>query len=418
VLRHNLRCSTIDGSFYMLMLGLAETFFPLFILALFKNEVASGLIATLPIMLASVLQLLAPTMVARIGSFRMTVSLCAGVQTLACPLLALIAWRGAQGIATPMWLVFVVVTMYHAGATVGGSPWTSMMGVLVPARLRASFFARRTRTLQLAAVVAVVAGAALLDAAPRLLPSMTGKDQAVLAVFALLFLIAGLLRGVSTYYLWKHIEPAHAVRDGHKVLAPRELVERLRHDGRWRLILALAVFWCGAMVGSPFWSAYVREIGHASFLEWAGLIVIWFLGKALAAPWAGLMAQRHGRRWLLIAAGVLMVPVPILWALSTNLVWLAVAQLIAGAAIAAWELATWLVMMETFREEERTSLLAKYGLVQWCFGVGGSMLGGLVLARLGQDQAAFVAVFLASAGARAICTLLLHRTHRSGLPKG
>jgi MFS family permease len=424
VVRHNLRCSTIDGLFYMFMVGFAETFFPFFILNMFGSEVGSGLVATVPVMFATILQLLAPHLVERMRSYRRAVVLCAAVQTVACPALAVIALMGTA----PIWLVFVVAAVYHAGAVVGGSPWTAMMGRLVPGPIRPSFFARRSRTLQLGAVGAVLAGAAMLDSAAKAGPAIANwlewwpwlstalAERPVLVCFAFLFFLAGVMRLVSTIYLHKHIEPADMTRS-HRSLSLRESAARLRHDGRWRLLGVLALFSVAMMIGSPFWAAYVKKVAELSFLSWAGLIVIWYLGKAVAVSWAGEIAQRRGRRRLLIYAAIMMTPVPLLWALSTDAIYLAVAQLIAGMTIAFWELGVMLATLELFDEDERTTLLSIHTLGQWCAGTAGSLVGGALLGRFEANLSmAYFIVFVASTVARGAVAALLATTHRSGLP--
>jgi MFS family permease len=424
--RHNLRCSTIDGLFYMFMVGFAETFFPLFILAMFGSEVGSGLVATVPIMLAVLLQMLAPQFVQLVRSYKRAVVICAVLQTLMCPALAIVALLGSA----PLWLVFILASVYYAGAVVGGTPWTAMMGRLVPGPVRATFFAKRSRTLQLGAIGAVVAGALLLDSAQPLgrffgdalawwpWMSQAWQDRPTLVCFAILFTLAGAVRAVSTLYLHKHIEPPN-ITQGHRTLSARETFVRLRHDGRWRLLGVLVLFSFAMMIGSPFWAAYVKKIAALSNLEWAGLIVIWYLGKALAVSWAGELARKRGRRKLLVYAAIMMTPVPALWALGTDPIYLAVAQLIAGMTIATWELGVMLATLEVFDEDERTSLLSVYTLGQWGAGTSGSLVGGAILGHYSKDGAthgAYAVVFVLSTLARGAVALLLARTHRSGLP--
>lgn len=404
----------------MVMYGLAETFFPLFVLELYGAEVASGLIVTVPLLVASVLQLASPVLVQRLRSYKAAVVVCAGLQAVACPLLAAVAFTGHA----PLWLTFLLASMYHAGAIVGGPPWTALMSILVPAPIRANFFARRLRTLQIGAVVAVITGASLLDSAPRIVGAAAGvwgalnawKDHPTLPVFGVLFVLAGVARAVSTTYLVRHMEPREAI-ERHTVLTAGQLVERMRHGGRWRLIGVIVVFWACAMVGSPYWAAYVRGVAGLSFLAWAGLVVLWFLGRAVAVSVVGEAVSRYGRRKLLVGAALFMAPIPALWALSVEPVWLAVAQLLAGMSIAVWDLSTFLVTMETFDEQERTSLLSKYGLLQWSAGTAGSFVGGAVLDAGGRGRAAFVAVFLLSSFLRFFAAFVLARTHRSGFPE-
>jgi MFS family permease len=412
-LRHNLRCSVTDGSAYMVMVGLAETFFPLFILALFADVVASGLVLTFPLFLAAVLQLAAPWLVARAGSYRSVVTVTAWLQAAICVPLAIIAFTGFG----PLWLVFVLITIYHAGAAIGGPPWLSMMSVLVPTHLRARFLARRNRMLQAGSIAGVVIGACVLEFMPKALAAASitlpqhWLDKPTLPAFGLLFSLAAIARAVSAIYLGRHKEPFGASHAMH-AMSPREMVDRVRTGKGRSLIAFLCAFQFAAMIGSPYFHAYVREQGQATFLEWAGLIVIWMLGRALTVTWAGEIARNHGHKRLLLIGAVLMVPIPALWALSTDLVWIAVAQLLAGMALACWELAVWLSTLEVFDERERTSMLAKFGLLNWLSGTLGSWAGGGVLGNFGNDRAAFAWVFVASTVARAALAVAIARYTR------
>jgi hypothetical protein len=306
--------------------------------------------------------------------------------------------------------VFVLITMYHAGASIGGPPWLSMISILVPTHVRARFLARRNRLLQVGSVAGVVIGACVLEFMPTTLGAavrwvgaaapQAWVDKPVLPAFGLLFTLAAIARGVSAVYLGRHREPAGASLAMH-ALSPRQMVDRVRKGRGASLIAFLCAFQCAAMIGSPFFHAYVREQGRASFLEWAGLIVIWMLGRALAVTWAGEVARNHGHRRLLLMGALLMVPIPALWAISTDLVWIAVAQLVAGMSIACWDLAIWLSTLEVFDERERTSMLAKFGLLNWLSGTVGSWMGGGLLGHLGNDRSAFAWVFAASTLARA-----------------
>ncbi len=414
-LRHNVRCSVIDGSFYMVMVGLAETFFPLFVLSLFDNAVASGLVLTIPIFLASIFQLTAPYFVRRAGSYRAVVATTAWLQAIICLPLAVIAFTGLGH----LWLVFVLITLYHCGAGVGGPPWMSLIGVLIPAHVRARFMAKRNRLLQLGSVSGVVVGACMLEYAKHWVPILGNalgsmgltvptvwQDRPALPAFGVLLLLAGAARAVSAVYLGRHREPDNA-SSVMRMLSAKQMVERAWHGRAASTIAVLCVFAFAMMIGSPFWHAYVREIGGVGFLEWAGLVVIWMIGRAIAVTWAGEVARNHGHRRLLMIAAVLMTPIPALWALSANIVWLAVAQLLAGMAIACWDLSVMLSVLDTFAEDERTSMLAKFGLLSWLSGTAGSWVGGSMLNGLGNDRAAFAWVFVASTFARGVVAAVI-----------
>ncbi len=56
-LRRNLKAMNADGFSFSVMVGIAETYLPAFVLARGLGEVNAALIATVPVMLGSILQL-------------------------------------------------------------------------------------------------------------------------------------------------------------------------------------------------------------------------------------------------------------------------------------------------------------------------------------------------------------------------
>lgn len=409
-MRYNMRCSVTDGWLYMVMLGLAETFFALFVLEVFDSPVASGLVLTVPLMLASVFQLASPQFTRMVGSYRALSSATAWLQAIACVPLAIIAFTGGA----PLWVVFLVVTLYHCGAIVGGAPWSTMMSLLFPAHIRSRFFAKRNRRLQFGSILGVAIGAVLLEYADVWVPRSTHAAASLgitipdfwlhrphLPAFGVLFLLAALARSVSATLLGMHREPADAI-SSLQVLGARELIDRVRKGPGAALIAKLCTFQFAMMIGSPFWAAFVKDISHASFLQWASMIICWMLGRAIAVRWAGEVAAKWGRDRLMLIGALLMAPCPALWAISTNFVWLACAQLYCGMAIACWELCVWLSTVAAFSDEERTSMLSKFGLLQYSSGAAGSSLGGLLIRQFDSTRIAFTWAFLASTLARTL----------------
>src|SRR4029078_11317551 len=83
LLRKNLRASVTDGATFSVMVGIGETYFPAFVLELGVGEIASALIASIPILLGAMLQLISPYAVAWLGSNRRWVVACGVLQSAA-----------------------------------------------------------------------------------------------------------------------------------------------------------------------------------------------------------------------------------------------------------------------------------------------------------------------------------------------
>ena len=64
-LRSNLRLMTADATSFNVMVGIGETYFTFFALALGQGELISGLIATVPMLAGATLQLISPYEIGR-----------------------------------------------------------------------------------------------------------------------------------------------------------------------------------------------------------------------------------------------------------------------------------------------------------------------------------------------------------------
>src|SRR6185437_5413786 len=93
VLRKNLRNSVSEGAAFSVMVGIGETYFPAFVLALGMGEIAAGLVASIPILAGAILQLVSPAGVAWLGSNRRWVITCVSLQAASfVPLVAAAVW--------------------------------------------------------------------------------------------------------------------------------------------------------------------------------------------------------------------------------------------------------------------------------------------------------------------------------------
>ncbi|MBM4109197.1 MAG: MFS transporter [Phycisphaerae bacterium] len=399
-LRRNLRYSVVDGTAYTVMAGLAESFFPLFVLELGLGEVAAGLVLTIPMFLAATVQLATPRLVRRIGSYRAWVVGCAASQALALVPLVLIALRGQA----PAWVVFACATAYWTGAVSCGPAWTAWMGLIIPDRLRARYFSRRNRCLQLGLIAGLVAGAGALHLAGRLPPADDGAppwrhDNALLYAFAALFFIAAIARSISTLYLFRQSEP-RPLPITERMLRGMEVARRLRASPEGRLIVALVVMQAAIQVGLPFWHPFVRErLGFAP-LEYVALLVGLYAGRAVALPLAGEIAHRRGPRSLLRLGSLAIVPLSLLWIVSPGFWWLFGAQLVGGAAMAMFDLGAFLMMLRLIPDDARTSMVARYMFLNALAMCAGSLVGGALLSDTVPPHPGYALVFVACAAAR------------------
>jgi len=84
-LRRDLLVSTVDAVVFSVMVGCGETYIPAFALALGLGPLATGMLASLPVLVGALVQLVTPLAVARLGTNLGWCVACTTVQSLSCP---------------------------------------------------------------------------------------------------------------------------------------------------------------------------------------------------------------------------------------------------------------------------------------------------------------------------------------------
>lgn len=399
------------------MVGMGETYLAAFALALGLGEIASGLVATLPLLAGGILQLLTPSGVRWCGSRRRWVVLCAATQAATFLPLIVLAIIGRA----PEWLVFVIAALYWGAGMAAGPAWNTWVGRIVPRTLRSSYFAQRTRAIQFGIVLGIVAAGSLLEWQRR-----TG---AVLLGFAAIFAAAGIARTVSARLL-SVVSEADPPR-GERIVGVLDILRRMRRGEDARLLLFLAAMTTSVTIASPFFTPFMLGQLDFSYAQYMLLIGAAYISKVVVLTWLGRAAQRLGPRRLLKLATIGIIPISSLWLISTNYWFLFSIQFFSGTMWAAYELASFLMILETIREEERTSLLTTYNLMNTAATAVGSIAGGFLLdgvgtvARSGRlgwlgvdpgssgiGHVGYLGVFAASSLFRGATALLLLGIHR------
>ncbi len=395
--QRDLHAITRDGVFFSIMVGLGETYVPAFAIAIGLGDVLAGLISTLPMLIGACLQLVTPRAVRWTRSYRRWVVICAAVQAFSFAPLVVGALAGKVHLA---WVAVATVTYWAAGMS-AGPPWNTWVSTLVPVETRATFFAYRARACQVALVIGLLLGGWSLD---------FGRDRGVvLPVFASLFAAALVARLVSTRYLASQSERPGIISE-HKVLGPKGVWRTLRGADSLRVLRYLLIMQAAAHIAAPYFTPYMLLDLAMPYDEFMALTAAAFVARIGILPLLGRVASRHQARRVLWIGGLGIVPLPALWLLSDNFIYLLAVQIAAGCAWAAIELATTLSYFEGIKEEERTSILSTFNLAN-AFAIAiGSLIGALILRRFEASQSAYVYLFATSSAMRLFAAILLPGT--------
>lgn len=392
--RSNLRLISGDGAAFAVMVGVGEANLVAFGLALGISQATAGLLATVPMVAGGALQLIAPWGVRRMGSHKRWCQLCVIGQSLSFAPLILAAFIGF--IPTP--LLFLTAAFYWASGMGAGPAWNTWVGTLIPERIRAPYFARRTRLTQASVFLGLMAGGIALE-------RWTALGQRHLG-FAMLFLLALLCRAISLVLVTRQTEPI-PIAPTLRSVPLREMARKIRHGQDGRILLYLLGMQVAVQTAGPFFTPYMLEQLHFSYVQFVSIPAMAYVAKIAALPLLGRWAQRHGAVHLMTWGALGIVPLSALWVVADSFWYLLAVQIISGFCWGALELAVLLVFFETIHADERTSILTMFNFANTCAVIAGSLIGHAVLSGLGESPSAYLALFWGSAILRIVPLPLL-----------
>lgn len=390
----DLRAIVSDGVAFSAMVGLGETYVPAFALAAGFGGVVAGLVATVPMLAGALFQLVTPLAVRRLRSYRRWVVLCACLQALAFAPLVLGAALGRIGLG---WLGLATVAYWAFGMATSPA-WNAWVTSLVPREIRAGFFARRARSAHASLFVAVLAGGLLLQ---------WGRDRELeLPVYGLLFASAMLCRFASARSLSRQSE-APGLAANHRALPSREVVRAVRTAGSLRVLLYLLGMQAVVNVAAPYFTPYMLGPLAFSYTQFMGLTAVAFLARVAVLPLLGRVAHARGSRPVLWWGALGIVPLPALWLVSHDFLYLAGVQVVAGVAWAALEFATLLSFFEGIDEPHRASVLSAFNLGTAVAVALGALGGSWLFGHFGGPGGGFAWLFAASSAGRLAMLVVL-----------
>jgi MFS family permease len=400
-LRHSLK----DATAFAVMIGIGETYLSAFALFLRASMPQIGLLASLPPLLASLVQLFSAWLGRQTGQRKAIVMAGATVQAIAwLPLMILpIVFHDY---AVPILIACVV--LYQCGAHLSTPQWGSLMGDIVPARRRGRFFAQRTRIVSLVTFTSLAAGGLTLH--------FSSARGTTLQGFVTLFTVAMIARLVSVYQLSKmHDPPGHVA--AMEIPVGRDWWQRLRQSNAVRFSIFFALTQFSVAIASPFFTVYMLrdlQFSYVAFMTNTGMAIF---AQFLTLNQWGRISDVFGNRRILAATGIMIPVLPLLWAVSANYWYLLVIQAISGLSWAGFTLSASNFLYDLISRDKRATYLAIHNVLASLGIFAGAMLGGFLAINLPDHVEIFghtfgwssplLGVFVISALVRAAIVLVL-----------
>lgn len=391
-LRTSLRWSVFEGASFFVMVGAAESYFQAFAVFLRGTVFQVGLVSTLPIAVASVLQLASRAMSRRLGS-RKRFNVAAGLlrSALFVPLALTPFLGGAR-----LWVLLGLVCLYYILNYLPNPAWNSWMRDLVNEEQRGTYFGRRNAIGNLVGLAATVLAGWLLQA-------FTARP---LYGFLSLFNLAFLGCAASTLFLSLQYEPPErgCAEGGPGLLGFSRGMLRSNYG---RFVLYNFLLYLGTFISSPFIVPYLLRDLEFSWLQFMVATSLVSLFKFAAMPVWGRLGDRYGSRKILVLAGVLVCVTPFTWMLGRSFAWICAIQILGAFAWAGFEIAAMAFAFDAIPSElvtEQTSFLLFF---RGAATIAGGLAGGFLLKHVQIGGSGYQAVFLFSGLFRLVLALPL-----------
>ncbi len=380
--------SVFDGSFYAVMVGLAESFYSVFAILLKATDVQLGLLGSLPQFLGSLAQLFSNRLVKLFGTRKRLVVTGASLQGLMLIPIGLVFLAGRFSVVA----LIATVSAYFIFGLLVSPAWGSWMGDLVEENERGIYFGKRNKVVGTITFLAFLGGGLILQ--------IFQDNQAAYSGFLLLFGIALLARVVSISFLIRQHEPCRPPeqeeRDGFI-----SFLKGARRTNYGLLVLFLSAMNFAVYLASPFFAAYMLDDLRMSYFTFT-IVTAAALGvKYALMPVWGKAADKYGARKVLVLSAAMMPLVPVLWLFSTQIWYLLLIQAYSGFVWAGLELTSFTFLLDTAEPRRRTSLLAYYNVLNGTFIFLGAVLGGLLVSYNHVFWSSYLLVFLVSGLLRA-----------------
>ncbi len=395
--KQHIKASFRDATYTSLNIGMAESYFCAFMLALGISDVIAGLGTVIPQFIGVVFQLFSIRSFFRKYSLKNRMLLFLAIQAFSMIPLILIGRYKVNS----AFIVIGTLGIYWASLLSLNPPWNRLMGHTVPLRFRLKFFSIRSQFAQFSVFIGLITSGILLYWAK--------EASRELQVYVGIFGIGFILKCLSWYEVKKHHNDYELAPGSEHRVRLRDFLRGIRHTDQGKLIMFLFFFYITVHFSAPYFNPYMLGKLNFNYLEYMAITSVAYFGRVFAFRIIQNKAKSHHINKLLIFSTVGITTSPLLWALTQNYWMIMSIEFLSGCYWAAFELSTILLYYQKIDDRERTSLITYITFLNTTGMVIGSALGALFMKSLPVGSNHYLILFAASTLLRA--TVIIFAPH-------
>ncbi|MBS3052051.1 MAG: MFS transporter [Candidatus Aenigmarchaeota archaeon] len=248
------------------------------------------------------------------------------------------------------WLLILFATVYFLSDFIVVPIWISLFGDIVPDKIKGEYFGKRNRYLGIAEFTSYFIGGLILYAFARI---------NLLLGFGIIFGLALVSRIVSFVFLQKIYEPDYTIQE-EDPFSFMDFFKKMGSTNYGLFVIYICLFTFSVQIAAPFFAVYMLKDLNFDFLTFTIVTSVAAVSGFLSMPLWGKYSDEFGNKKILSVTGILIGSIPILWALSTNLMYLVIVEVFAGFLWAGFNLSSFNFVYDTVSPEKRVRAVSYY----------------------------------------------------------
>ena len=371
----SLKASIKEGGYASVMSGFTNDYITPYALTLNASTSQIGFLSSFAALFSPLSQILGSRLMEKYSRKKLLITFVSLHALMLLPIifLALFSWQNLFSSYLPIILI-MFYSLYAIFGSIAGPAWFSLLGDLVPEKIRGKYFGKRNKICGSIALASTFIAAFILD--------FFKTRGLVLLGFSCLFLIACIARLISAYLFKKHYEPKLEL-DKSYYFSFWQFIKKAPSNNFGRFVIFVAITHFTVSIAGPFFAVYMLKELNFSYSTFMLVNLAAAVTSLLFMPVWGRFSDKYGNRELMRIGNILLPFVPLLWTLSKSPTYLIlIPQIISGLGWSAFNLSASNFIYDSVSPQRRGICVAYYNVLNGLGVFVGASLGGLLIQYL------------------------------------
>ncbi|MBL7664495.1 MAG: MFS transporter [Bacteriovoracaceae bacterium] len=387
----------LDSLFYSLMIGAGESYFPAYSLRLGHTPLQASLVATVPVCLGGLFQIIVPKLMYRFTSLRTWCVLGAFLQAMC--FVSLIYFH--PHLAKHHEFLILIVTFYWIFNLAVSPGWSTLIAEQIPTEKINHFFNLRGMFGHIGVVIGLVyAGFAIqYDWKPGFVPE----------IFLTIFLVSALARLVSTYLLSLYKDSHKHQTQAAKQQSSLDLKQFEDYPNLKRTTFYFSLFKLSVYVSAGYFSPYMLDELRFTYTEFMLVLASAYIGRIIFSNFYNQFRTKLTVNSILFFSSLGISCIPFIWTQLHTFKHIFMLEIFTGIFWGAFELSFFLIIFNRVPSTLQRYYMSYYNFYHY-LGIGIGTAIGLILFRYVQiDYSVYFLVFSASSAFRLLSMIFFPR---------